>query len=1003
MAANPKDPWADFIEVGSAAPTQKEVKNAADLDNTRMSTGKTAVDTERTRRLTPGEVRTTDANATIKEKEAGLPALTKGQEALDSKFADEYVQWTTGGGRGDFLKAKKQLERAITAMGKSDSISGPVIGTMPEWIRAIVAPGSVEHAEEIQEVAQKNLRAILGGQFAQKEGEQLIARAFNPKLEEKVNARRGKLLLESLLSAANAKEDAISYFKEKGTLAGWSGELPTASAIVEDFSYRTGDMVDPRGRISPLTPREAAYETTTDLGDTVVAEGDQQKVAQLQSMFDKGATKEQIADYIKSSELQLDVGPGLDKMLQYRDNFLRGGGKGPSGASFQPKERPMSAEERKNAEALNDPLKAFGANAGNMLSLGLAPDMQGLVDPKGEMTTRESLRLLRENSPWASVAGDIAGVVAPTSLLAKGVGLAAKVSKPVAATAADVLSGAITGFGENPDNRVGGAVVGGGAGGLGALAGKYLLDPIAQGGMDALTNRAAKPSYADRVIAGRLGDVDSATATLNDAQRLGLPMGLADVSPEARKLAAKVSRYSPEAADRAEQVYTPRAAGRSDRAAEAVARDVTSPVDDVDAFERSIKQQARTAAAPWYDKAYAEPAPVEDPILTKILSSRDGNKAVSAAYDIADNSDFDPLALGFVKDADGNIHQTKALSWEALDFVRQGLYHLLDEKRNPLTGKLNLEGDPLAQSRNHLLTRLTARMDDLNPAYAEARAQYERGLMPRDFFRRGKASTEPKIDEATVQRTLADIDKLGTPEERELALQSFRQGFATELQNKVYNSGGDGYNSVFGTPRQQAKMGLVGIAPDDFARQAELERQMAKTGSGALSGAEGEAAAAASETLKPSHLGAMALETGLSGAPLLTGANVGMRLAYNRGLWDAVKERTGAAFNRGLARNAGEIAPDLMGTDPAAALARLQQAYGTVAARKEATDPVLAASLIGGGALASPAISFGSGPGYTTQSDPFAVGYDVPANEDEATRNRRRLEEMMRQYNEMGF
>lgn len=1002
MATNPKDPWADFVEVGNAAPTQKEVKNTADLNSTLVSTGKAAVDTDRTRQLTPGDVRTTNATATIKEKESELPALTKGQEALDSKFAEDYVQWTTGG-RGDFLKAKKQLERAITAMGQSDNISGPVIGTMPEWIRAIVAPGSVEHAEEIQEVAQKNLRAILGGQFAQKEGEQLIARAFNPKLEEKVNARRGKLLLESLLSAANAKEDAVNYFKEHGTLSGWSGNLPTAGAIDEEFSYRTGDKVDPRGLISPLTPREAAYETTTNLGDTVVSAGDQQKVAQLQSMFDKGATRDQIADYIKSSGLQLDVGPGLDKMLQYRDNFLQNGGRGPSGASFQPKERPMTAEEQANAEALNDPLKAFGANMGNMLSLGLAPDMQGLVDPKGEMTTRESLRMLRENSPWASAAGDVAGVITPTSLLSKGIGLAAKVSKPVAATAADVLSGAITGFGENPDNRTGGVIVGGGAGGLGALAGKYMVDPVTQGALDAFTNRAAKPTFSDRVLAGRIGNVDNATTTLQDAQRLDLPMGLADVSPEARKLAAKVARYSPDAADRAEQVYTPRAAGRSDRATDAVARDVTAPIDDVDAFERSVKQQARTAAAPWYDKAYAEPAPVDDPILTKILSSRDGNKAVSAAYDIADNSEFDPLALGFVKDADGNVHQTKALSWEALDFVRQGIYHLLDEKRNPLTGKLNLEGDPLAQSRNHLLTRLTARMDDLNPAYAEARSQYEKGLMPRDFFRRGKASTEPKIDEATVQRTMGDISKLDTPEEQELALQSFRQGFATELQNKVYNSGADGYNAVFGTPRQQAKMGLIGVNPEDFARQAELERQMAKTGSGALSGAEGEATAAANETLKPSHLGAMALETGLSGAPLLTGANVGMRLAYNRGLWDAVKERTGAAFNRGLSKNAGEIAPDLMGTDPAAALARLQQAYGTVTARKEATDPVLAGSLLAGGALTHPAITFGSGPGYTTQSDPFAVGFDVPANEDEATRNRRRLEELVRQYNDVGL
>ena len=74
---------------------------------------------------------------------------------------------------------------------------------------------------------QRNLRLILGAQFTEKEGQRLIARAYNPSLSEQENAKRVRNLIKQMQSAAEAKASAARYFEENGTLAGWKGKLPS--------------------------------------------------------------------------------------------------------------------------------------------------------------------------------------------------------------------------------------------------------------------------------------------------------------------------------------------------------------------------------------------------------------------------------------------------------------------------------------------------------------------------------------------------------------------------------------------------------------------------------------------------------------------------------------------------------------------------------------------------------------------------------------------------------
>jgi len=63
------------------------------------------------------------------------------------------------------------------------------------------------------------LRETLGGQFAQQEGDRLIARAYNPAQEEDVNIRRLLPLFELFRRAKAERDRQRQYFLENDSIA----------------------------------------------------------------------------------------------------------------------------------------------------------------------------------------------------------------------------------------------------------------------------------------------------------------------------------------------------------------------------------------------------------------------------------------------------------------------------------------------------------------------------------------------------------------------------------------------------------------------------------------------------------------------------------------------------------------------------------------------------------------------------------------------------------------
>lgn len=173
--------------------------------------------------------------------------LTAGEEVRDKEFVKTLEK---GGDMQSLAAAQKDaaaIESVLAKLEAGESLSGAFQGNLPDWARTILVPESVDAQQLVEGVVQQNLRAILGGQFAQKEGEQLVKRAYNPALPPETNAARLRALLIQLKAAADNKLEKLEYFNKNGTLKGFEGSVsvPTYAdfneALNKSVGVSTGD------------------------------------------------------------------------------------------------------------------------------------------------------------------------------------------------------------------------------------------------------------------------------------------------------------------------------------------------------------------------------------------------------------------------------------------------------------------------------------------------------------------------------------------------------------------------------------------------------------------------------------------------------------------------------------------------------------------------------------------------------------------------------------------
>lgn len=750
------------------------------------------------------------------------------------------------------------------------------------------------------------------------------------------------------------------------------------SLISQEYESRTGESLpeglipgidrikepqEPGWRQSPLNIPTLTERAKTPEGLVVF---DEEKTAILQDAFDRGASKSQMEALSKELFGSKTVLPDVDAAIRYRQDFIRSGGTGPSGVQIMPRQRPMTEEEKKRVSTLESPERAFGASLGSGLTLGIAPLM---LDEKSQA----NLQYMRETSPWASLAGEFAGSMTPGLGLGKGIGLGSEalmgafgregLSLPAQALAGDIVSSGITGATANPENPITGAILGASMGATGGVTGRYLGTPALTKPGEFL-GVTPKVSLAESTLAKPNLFGREAEDFLSEAARLDVPAGLGDVRPE---LTGRVARVSKEGADTAE-VYAERQKGAPDRAISAIERDV-APEANLRELENSFEFQANMAAEPYYDIVRAKPAPV-DPALDQMLGSSLGQKGLKRAFEAAEAEGRDPRSMGFDLDNLGNVIVVQKPSWDTLIHIRKGINDELNSYRDPITRILDLS-KPEARNADRFLNRFTKRLDNLSEDYKAARAVYSQAIRPKDYLELGAKAPDTKLSD--VELTLANIAKIPDEAQREAAMQAYRQAYSTRLINDIRNSKvADPYSVAIGTPAQRSKMRLIGLTPDNFLEQSNIEQRLAKTAHETKVGIRGERRVEGENVLTEGDIPTAVIETAVSGAPIATLLNIA-----RRGIKNYTSDRRGLGV-RATAR-AKQLAPDLMGTDPTEALQRLQEAQALSAARTSAIQIPEAISTLAGGLGVRAGIAASPQP-YEEQYNPRAPNYMIGAN-----------------------
>jgi len=155
-----------------------------------------------------------------------------GLKAVNEAAAKDYVAWMQGGG-SDAAANLAQIGTVLQRLESGEQLTGPFIGVINSVGLLPFVNAEAENAkEQVQEVVQRNLRIVLGSQFAQKEGEQLISRAYNPTLTPAENTPRLRKLFKQMSIAAKQKEAMADYFEKNNySLLGYRGPTPD----IEDF------------------------------------------------------------------------------------------------------------------------------------------------------------------------------------------------------------------------------------------------------------------------------------------------------------------------------------------------------------------------------------------------------------------------------------------------------------------------------------------------------------------------------------------------------------------------------------------------------------------------------------------------------------------------------------------------------------------------------------------------------------------------------------------------
>ena len=464
------------------------------------------------------------------------------------------------------------------------------------------------------------------------------------------------------------------------------------------------------------------------------------------------------------------------------------------------------------------PFVGAGKMFSNMLSSHPNPAVREAFE-RGRKDALEKQSAAAEQHPWAYGGGQLAAaLMTPIPGLGGGAGIVGRVGR---AALAGGVAGGLGGAGEAASQEqspgeiaqagLGGTATGAAFGGLGGGAMEALAKAgkLGTGIVRGFANPEAQAmrNVSEQLVSDAAAHGPSLTPEELAASRsTGIQPAIVDIggTGTVRRLQA-AANASPEAAQAIDKFVKKRFAGQSERIAGSIRR--MTGAFDAGADEDALRQAARAANRPAYQRAYAagdRPVQVSDQIMSAPAVRQAMASAVERGQNRAVVDGFGGFNPGVRVTQDGRLEFQRGRAgvptYPNIQFWDYAQRELRDAASQADRAGRNEEAGALKGLHHQLLSELDRHV----PEFADARGTAHVFFGARDALEAGQNYVERDMRPEDARRALMKMSK----PEQEL----FRRGFASELANRVLDlrNRQDAINQGFlDSPNASKKIRLV--------------------------------------------------------------------------------------------------------------------------------------------------------------------------------------------------
>jgi hypothetical protein len=172
----------------------------------------------------------------------GEKPMTAAELSTDEDFGKFYSEYTTKGRGATNIANLERLDDAEQLLKIADqngvALSGVTAGMISGYptLESYLNPKGLIARERVEAVIQQSLRATLGAQFGEREGEQFIRRGYNPSLPPSENLERLIDLRASIQQLVESEQEAVKYYEENKTLRGYKGKMYNMDSFSRDLA-----------------------------------------------------------------------------------------------------------------------------------------------------------------------------------------------------------------------------------------------------------------------------------------------------------------------------------------------------------------------------------------------------------------------------------------------------------------------------------------------------------------------------------------------------------------------------------------------------------------------------------------------------------------------------------------------------------------------------------------------------------------------------------------------